>query len=73
MGRKIDEAHSEYQSLTTTRRKHLEKPLQQIEDLRRERGLDAEPLLDESGAIEAEASVSAEPEEGDSCGKNGDA
>jgi len=73
MGRKIDEAHSEYQSLTTTRRKQLEKPLQQIEDLRRERGLDAEPLLDESGAIEAEASVSAEPEEGDSCGKNGDA
>ncbi len=42
MGKKIEEAQSEFQSLTTTRRNQLERPLRQIEDLRMQKGLEAE-------------------------------
>ncbi len=50
MGKKLDEAQSEYQTLTTTRRSQLERPLRQIEELRVRSGLEEEPIL-----IEAEA------------------
>ena len=50
MGKKLDEAQSEYQTLTTTRRSQLERPLRQIEELRVRSGIEEEPIL-----IEAEA------------------
>jgi DNA recombination protein RmuC len=37
LGRRIEEAQKEYQSLTTTRRRQLEKPLKDIESLRTQR------------------------------------
>ncbi len=37
MGRRIDEAKKEFVRLTSTRRNQLEKPLQQIEDIRKQR------------------------------------
>jgi DNA recombination protein RmuC len=39
MGKKIDEAHDEYNALTSTRRKQLERPLRQIEELRKQKGI----------------------------------
>ncbi len=39
VGRRIDSAQKEYQSLITTRRRALERPLNRIETLRKERGL----------------------------------
>lgn len=47
MGKKIDEAHDEYQALTTTRRKKLEKPLIQIEEIRRQNGILIEEASEE--------------------------
>jgi DNA recombination protein RmuC len=37
MGKKIDEAHDEFTKLSTTRKKQLEKPLQKIEELRKQK------------------------------------
>lgn len=49
MGKKIDDAQDEYTKLTTTRKRQLEKPLQQIEELRKQKeigkGQDEENLL----------------------------
>jgi DNA recombination protein RmuC len=39
LGRRIDSAQREYQSLVTTRRRALDRPLDRIEALRRQRGL----------------------------------
>jgi len=39
MGKKIDEAKKEFVHLTSTRRNQLEKPLQRIEDIRKERSI----------------------------------
>ena len=39
MGRRIDEAKKEFVHLTSTRRNQLEKPLQQIDDIRKERSI----------------------------------
>jgi len=39
VGKRIGDAQREYDALTTTRRRQLEKPLNRIEDLRMERGL----------------------------------
>jgi len=39
MGRRIDEARTEFVHLTSTRRNQLEKSLQQIEELRQQRGI----------------------------------
>lgn len=39
VGKRIAEAQKEYEALTTTRRRQLEKPLNRIEDLRMQRGL----------------------------------
>jgi DNA recombination protein RmuC len=51
MGKKLDEAQSEFQGLTATRRNQLEKPLREIEDLRQQRGLEPEPLLVEAETV----------------------
>lgn len=42
MGKKIDEAQTEFQALNSTRKNQLERPLRQIEDLRLQKGLEAE-------------------------------
>ncbi len=39
LGRRIGDAQKEYEALTTTRRRQLERPLNRIEDLRTQRGL----------------------------------
>ncbi len=39
VGKRIGDAQKEYEALTTTRRRQLEKPLNRIEDLRTQRGL----------------------------------
>jgi DNA recombination protein RmuC len=39
VGKRIDDAQEEYHALTTTRRRALERPLQQIEALRQQRGI----------------------------------
>ncbi len=39
VGKRIGDAQKEYEALTTTRRRQLEKPLNKIEDLRMQRGL----------------------------------
>jgi len=45
MGRRIDDAKKEYESLMSTRRNQLEKPLVQIDELRQESGIKMESLL----------------------------
>ena len=64
MGKKLDEAQSEFQGLTATRRNQLERPLRQIEDLRQQRGLEPEPLLVEAEATAANGREGEEPENG---------
>jgi DNA recombination protein RmuC len=44
LGKRIGEAQKEYEALTTTRRRQLERPLRKIEDLRTERCI---PLVSE--------------------------
>jgi DNA recombination protein RmuC len=39
MGRRLEEAQKEFNSLVTTRRTQLERPLNQIEELRRQKGI----------------------------------
>lgn len=39
MGKRIDEAQKEFTNLTSTRRNQLERPLRQIEDLRKQKGI----------------------------------
>lgn len=51
LGKRLEEAQSEFQGLTATRRNQLERPLRQIEDLRKQRGLEPEPLLVEAEAV----------------------
>ena len=57
VGKRIDSAQKEYQSLITTRRKALDKPLNRIEALRKARGLSlpAFDLADEEGQIALDA------------------
>ena len=40
VGKKIEEAQEEFESLSTTRRNQLERPLRQIEEMRRQKGVD---------------------------------
>ncbi|MFA5794097.1 MAG: DNA recombination protein RmuC [Candidatus Brocadiia bacterium] len=47
MGKKIDEAKEEFDSLLSVRKKQLERPLRQIDDLRRQKGIKELPLLDD--------------------------
>jgi len=54
VGKRIDDAHKEYEALTTTRRRQLEKPLNKIEELRMQRGL---PIAaDEDTSLSTEGS-----------------
>jgi DNA recombination protein RmuC len=48
MGKKIDEAKEEFDALISTRKKQLERPLRQIEDLRRQKGIKELPLPEEN-------------------------
>ena len=64
MGKRLDEAQSEFQGLTATRRNQLERPLRQIEELRQQRGLEPEPLLVEAEATAANGREEEEPENG---------
>jgi len=48
VGRKIEEAQDEFNNLTTTRRRQLEKPIKELEELRKEKGI-SEPQLIEEG------------------------
>lgn len=43
LGKRIEDSQREYESLVTTRRRQLEKPLNKIEDLRTQRGLPLAP------------------------------
>jgi len=55
-GKKLDEARDEFQKMVTTRRNKLEKPLYEIEDMRRQKGIEDQIALGEADilAIEAE-------------------
>ena len=48
VGKRINDAQKEYEMLTTTRRRQLEKPLDRIEQLRTQRGL---PIASDNGGI----------------------
>jgi len=56
MGKKIEEAQKEYNALVSTRRTQLERPLNQIEELRRQKGIAIDEWTLGPGA-EAENSV----------------
>jgi DNA recombination protein RmuC len=58
MGKKIDEAQNEFNALNSTRRKQLERPLRQIEDLRKQKG-----IIPETSLIEGDALPEENPEE----------
>ncbi len=49
MGRRLEEAQKEFNSLITTRRTQLERPLNQIEELRRQKGIAIEEWALEPG------------------------
>ncbi len=51
MGKKIEEAQKEFEYLTSVRRKQLERPLRQIEDLRNQRNIPIEISSDEAESI----------------------
>jgi DNA recombination protein RmuC len=50
MGKRIDEAQQEFHTLTGVRRRALERPLQQIEDLRKQRGIEPAPDIADDAA-----------------------
>jgi DNA recombination protein RmuC len=52
MGKKIDEAQNEFHALTTTRRKQLDRPLKQIEDLRKQKGIPLDAVLPEGEVVD---------------------
>jgi len=54
MGKKIEEAQKEFNALTSTRRNQLERPLRQIEDLRKQKGVFPELSLDEGNTVNVE-------------------
>lgn len=47
MGKKIDDAQKEYNNLLTTRKNQLEKPLQKIENLREQKGLQIDGIANQ--------------------------
>jgi len=53
MGKKIKQAYDEYDSLTSTRRRLLERPLSQIDTLRKERGILESPVAEDNSEFEA--------------------
>ena len=52
MGNKIRQAYEEYESLSTTRSRMLERPLKQIDDLRKQRGIIDQPLSEDNNCLE---------------------
>jgi DNA recombination protein RmuC len=61
MGKKIEEAREEFNALTSTRRKQLEGPLRQIEDLRKQKGIpEASSIEGETVALEGTKEVNDE-------------
>jgi DNA recombination protein RmuC len=52
MGKKIKQAYDEFGSLTSTRRRMLERPLSQIEHLRKERGIPESPIVEDTYELE---------------------
>lgn len=60
MGKKLEEAHNEYNNLITTRINKLERPLKKIDEIRRERGIEepqeTENILLDSGNTTVEDS-----------------
>ncbi len=52
MGRRIGDLQREYDTLTSTRRRQLERPLNRIEEIRRERGLVPAPAEGEAAETE---------------------
>ncbi len=53
IGKRLEDTQKEYNKLTSTRRNQLERPLRQIEDLRKQKGIPAEqPLIEGSAAPE---------------------
>ena len=52
MGKRIEQANDEYGTLTSTRRRMLERPLKQIEDLRKQRGILEAPLVEDDTSLE---------------------
>ena len=55
MGKKIDQAQEEYKTLSTTRSKMLERPLKQIDDLRRQTGITEAPLIEDLDMLETKS------------------
>ncbi len=47
MGKKIEEAQNEFIALTTTRRRKLERPLMEIENLRKQKGISEASFIEE--------------------------
>lgn len=47
LGKRIEDVQKEYEALSTTRRRQLERPLNRIEELRNQRDLPVPPLADE--------------------------
>ena len=54
LGRRIGDAQKEYESLATTRRRQLERPLNRIESLRTGRGIPIAPREDEGALLPVE-------------------
>jgi DNA recombination protein RmuC len=61
MGEKLEAARREYQALTTTRHNKLDKSIQKIEDMRRQKGIDEEIALVEGEVPALEAGDAKEP------------
>ena len=59
MGKRIEDARKEYNTLTSTRRNQLERSLRQIEDLRKQRNV-VEAALDEPEIIDTDTPISNE-------------
>jgi DNA recombination protein RmuC len=54
MGRRIEDAQNEFNKLTSTRRNQLERPLRQIEDLRRQQGIPGATMIEvDTSPVEA--------------------
>lgn len=62
MGKRIEQAAEEYQTLSSRRSRMLERPLKQIDDLKRERGIEDSPLIDEDAIAEISEVKTQEPD-----------
>ena len=56
MGKKLQEARNEYETLLTTRKNKLERPLKKIDEIRRERGIEELQEIEAESASTIEAS-----------------